>query len=73
MGEISDSVEDRSGNKKDSLWLDIPGISAADAALLNAIVDPSTDPTKDTVLYNTPVGGTTTVRWRVTPGVKNTC
>ena len=73
IGRIRDSVPNRNANRNDSIWIEIPGINVSDARLLDAYVDGTSDSTKDTVRFHAPVGGTTTVRFRVTPSTLNKC
>ncbi len=73
IGLIRDSIPSRSTNHSDSIWLELPGVSAEDARLLDITIDGTADSTKDTVRFHVPVNDTTTIRFRVTPRELNRC
>lgn len=73
IGLIRDSIPNRSSNHNDSIWLEMPGVSAEDARLLDITVDGTADGTKDTIRFHTPVNDTTTIRVRVTPRELGRC
>ncbi|HVX40579.1 MAG TPA: hypothetical protein VHB25_13495 [Gemmatimonadaceae bacterium] len=73
IGMIRDSIPNRNANRSDSIWIELPGVSAEDARLLDITIDGRADSTRDTVRFHTPVNDTTTVRFRVTPRELNRC
>jgi len=63
MGRIRDSVPVRPNPAaRTPIFVEIPGASAADAAMLELVVDGATG---DTVTFAAPVNDTTTIRYRV--------
>lgn len=63
IGRVNDSIPVRtSPGGTQAIVVDIPGVRAADAALLDAYIDGATG---DTVTYNAPVNDTTTVHYRL--------
>jgi len=73
IGRIRDSIPNRSTNLNDSIWIEIPGVSGGDAAILDQIVDGAVNGALDTVRYHPPVNDTTTIRFRVTPRLLGKC
>jgi type II secretory pathway pseudopilin PulG len=60
LGRIRDSIPVRTANA--AIYVEIPGVRSADAAMLNLLVDGGSG---DTVTFAAPVNDTTTIRYRL--------
>jgi type II secretory pathway pseudopilin PulG len=62
LGRLRDSVPARSAPGSTAVFAEIPGVSSADAAMFDLVVDNGTG---DTVTFAAPVNDTTTIRYRL--------
>jgi type II secretory pathway pseudopilin PulG len=62
IGRLRDSIPARTAPGATPVFAEIPGVSAADAAIFDLVVDNGVG---DTVTYIAPVNDTTTVRYRL--------
>jgi type II secretory pathway pseudopilin PulG len=62
LGRLRDSIPARTAPGSTPIFAEIPGVTAADAAMFDLVVDNGTG---DTVTYAAPVNDTTTIRYRL--------